>query len=383
MRSVGIICEYNPFHNGHLHHLNYIKENFKDATIVLVMSGNFTQRGEVSIIDKWQKTELALNYGIDLVIELPFVFATQSADVFARASIEILKELKVDAIVFGSETNDIEKLKQMASIQINNREYEKLIKKYLDNGINYPTALSKAIFTLTGKKIEKPNDILGISYIREIMLQDANIVPYCIKRNNDYNSIELNSSITSASSIRYALKQGDNVSEYVPNATKQYLNQKLHFIDEYFSLLKYKVLTEKNNIQIYQTVDEGIENRILKNIVNSVSMEDLLFKIKTKRYTYNKISRMFTHILCNFTKEEAKLFPHIEYIRILGFNIKGQNYINYVKKDVNIPIITRFCKNNRMLEIEYRSTCVYASILDEKNKIKMIESEYKNTPIIK
>ena len=92
---------------------------------------------------------------------------------------------------------------------------------------------------------------------------------------------------------------------------------------------------------------------------------------------------MFTHILCNFTKEEAKLFPHIEYIRILGFNIKGQNYLNYVKKDVNIPIITRFCKNNRMLEIEYRSTCVYASILDEKNKIKMIESEYKNTPIIK
>lgn len=384
MKSVGIICEYNPFHNGHLYHLNCVKKMFPDAVIVLVMSGNFTQRGEVSIIDKWKKTELALEFGIDLVIELPFVFAVQSADVFARASIEILNALKVDAIVFGSETNDIDKLKQLASLQINNKEYDKLIQKYLKEGINYPTALSKALFTLTDQKVEKPNDILGISYIREIILQKSNIAPFCIKRNNDYNSIELNDSISSASSIRYALKQEESVSSYVPEKTMEYLQQKLHFTQDYFSLLKYKILTSEHELSMYQTVDEGIENRIIKCIIKAVSIDDLILKVKTKRYTYNKLSRMFTHILCNFTKEEAREFTHIEYIRVLGFNMLGKRYLNSIKKQLDVPLITRFSSiHSKMLDIEYRSTCVYASILDEQEKIKMIESEYKNTPIIK
>lgn len=382
MKKIGIICEYNPFHNGHLYHISKIKEMFDDSLIILVMSGNFTQRGEASIIPKYSKCDIALLSGIDLVIELPFIFATQSADVFAKTSIEILDKLNVDYVVFGSETNDINKLTMLAKTQINNKKYDKLVKEYLDKGVNYPTALSKALYQLTDKKIDKPNDILGVSYIREILKLNSNITPICIKRSNDYNSIELNDNITSASSIRYALLNGDNVKNYVPEYVYDYLKNPI-FTKNYFNLLKYKIMTE-NTLEEYQTVDEGIQNRIKKCIIKSKDLDDLILKVKTKRYTYNKLSRMFIHILCNLKKEEVKKYNKISYIRVLGFNIKGRNYLNEIKKSIDIPIITNFSRtNDPILDIEMRSTCVYASILNEKDKINLIESEYKDFPIIR
>ena len=159
MKSVGIICEYNPFHNGHLYHLDKVKELYPDHAIILIMSGNFTERGDVSIINKWDKTSIALKYGVDLVIELPYVFASESADKFAYASIRLLDLLGVDALVFGSESNNVDLLYTLADTQLNNKKYDKLVKEYIDEGINYPTALSKALFDITGKKIDKPNDI--------------------------------------------------------------------------------------------------------------------------------------------------------------------------------------------------------------------------------
>ena len=147
--------------------------------------------------------------------------------------------------------------------------------------------------------------------------------------------------------------------------------------------LKYKILTSKD-LSIYQTVDEGIENRIKKYIVSSKNLNELIENIKTKRYTYNKLNRMFIHILCDSTKNEAKKHRNIEYIRILGFNKIGKNYLNKIKKETNVPIITNFSSiKNEMLSIEFRTTCVYASIFDEENKIKIIESEFKNKPKMK
>lgn len=381
MKSVGIICEYNPFHNGHIYHLDKVKELYPDYTIILVMSGNFTQRGDVSIINKWDKTKIALKYGADIVVELPYVFATESADKFAYASVNLLNELGVEAIVFGSETNNIEKLEELANIQLYDKKYNKLVKEYIDDGINYPTALSKALYDITGKKIEKPNDILALSYIREIKKIGSDIKPVSIKRNNDYNSLELNDGMTSASSIRYALYNKENIENYIPEETEECLNKPV-FNENYFSLLKYKILTEED-LSIYQTVDEGIENRLKKYIVNSKNLEEFILKIKTKRYTYNKLNRMFNHILCNFTKEEAEELDEIEYIRVLGFSYKGQDYLNKIKKEIDLPIITRFTSDYEMLNIEYRATCVYATVMDEKDKIKLIESEYKNPPIIR
>lgn len=382
MKSIGIICEYNPFHNGHLYHLNKIKEMFKDYRIILVMSGNFTERGDISIIDKWKKTEIALKAGVDLVIELPYFFASQSADTFARGAIEILNELKVEAIVFGSESNDINKLIDIAKITTNNKKYDKLVKNYLYEGYNYPSALSNALFDLTGKRIIKSNDILGLSYIKEIIKLDSNIKPICIKRTNDFNDITLYDKITSSSSIRNALKNNEEITDQVPNFVKPYLDN-VHFIDNYYSLIKYKVLSEQNNLKNYQTVDEGIENRILKYIINTNSLDELIFKVKTKRYTYNKINRLLLHILNGFTKEEANNFYHIEYIRILGFNNNGRAYLNSIKKDIKVPIITSINSiKSKMLALEFRTTCVYASILEYNDAIKLIEKEYKNSLII-
>ena len=384
MKKIGIICEYNPFHNGHLHHLEEIKKMFPNDYIVLVMSGNFTQRGDVSIIDKWSKTDIALHYGVDLVVELPFVFATQGADIFAKGSIELLNYLDVDYLVFGSESNDLNKLKELAEIQVNNKKYNKLVKEYLEEGINYPTALSKALYDLSGKKISKPNDILGITYIREILKQNSKIKPITIKRNDNYNCTELDDFFSSATSIRYALKNNSDVKNHVPEYTYKYLSNNLFFIEDYFSLLKYTILTEYDNLDKFQTVDEGIENRIKKYIITSKSIEELILKIKTKRYTYNKINRLFTHILCHFTKEEASNLKDIEYIRVLGFNNKGRLILKDIKNNIDIPIITNFSKlKSKMLDIEFRSTCVYSSILGEKEKAEAIENEYKNMPIIR
>jgi len=382
MNAVGIIAEYNPFHNGHLYHLKKVKEMYPNDIIILVLSGHFMQRGETSVITKWDKTRIALFYGVDIVIELPFPFATQSADFFAKGSIQILKAIGIKTLVFGSESNDVGKLKELAEIQLNNTEYQALIKEYLDEGINYPTALSKALATITQTTVDTPNDILGISYIREIMKQEANIEPVTIKRTNDYHSIEANDTIASATSIRNAIQNGTELKHLVPDETYKALQHQTFFINDYYSYLKYQILINLNNLKQFQTVDEGLENRIKKNILNTHDLDELIASVKTKRYTYNKLRRMFTHIMCNFTKEEAQGFKDITYLRMLGFSNKGQKYLNTIKKNLTLPIISKFNKeNDKMLDLEFRATCAYASILPEKEKIKLIEAEYKNSPI--
>ncbi len=381
MKSVGIICEYNPFHNGHLFHLNKTKELYPDHIVVLVLGGSFLQRGNPSILNKWDKTSIALNYGADLVIELPFPFASQSADIFARGAIQILNTLKVDNLVFGSEKGDAKLLENLVDCQLNNKDYEKTVKKYLDEGINYPTALSKALNDLTDFNIKEPNDLLGISYIKEIKKQNSNIKPFCIKRTNDYHSLELDDQISSATSIRKALKENKDIKSFVPDLTFQYLTGNIVIVDKYFDYLKYKIVSSIDNLSIYQTVDEGLENRIKKYILTSNTLDELIMNCKTKRYTYNKLNRMFTHILCNFTKEEAKNFSNIEYIKVLGFNSKGQNFLNNIKKNIDIPIITKYSDiENKMLDLEFRANSIYASI---SNNNDLIELEYKSKPIIK
>ncbi len=373
MKTVGIICEYNPFHNGHLYHLEKIKEMYPSSLIVLVMSSSFTERGDISILNKWEKTDIALHYGVDLVIELPFVFSTQSADIFAFGAISILNKMRVDTIVFGSESNDPNKLLEIANIQLNDENYNKIVKDYLDQGENYPTALSLALDKICNKTVTLPNDLLGLSYVREIVKQKANIEIKTIKRTNDFHNTELDEKIVSASAIRNNL-DNNNIKKYIPSLTYQYLkNKKTN--NEYFKLLKYKILCEQENIKIYQTVDEGIHNRILKYIDEVNSIEELIEKIKTKRYTYNKIHRMLTHILCGFTKEEAKNIK-INYIRVLGFNQKGINYLNKIKKELDIPLITNYKKEyHDLLKIETKIDKLYSLIMSDKN------NNYKREPI--
>lgn len=381
MKKVGIICEYNPFHNGHVYHLQKVREMFKDALIVLVMSGNFTERGDVSIINKWDKTKIVLAYGVDLVVELPFPFACESADTFAMGAIKILSLLDVDYLVFGSESDDIKTLENLVNVQLYNTEYEKLVKEYLDLGNNYPASVSKALLNLTNQHITSPNDLLGLCYIKQIKKQDSKIIPLTIKRTSDFNSSELNENIVSAKAIRKALNEGIDIKNYVPVEVFNYLSQYQNFQDNYFKLLKYKIISDIDELDKYQDVSEGIDKRIKKYILSAYSYQDLIEKVKTKRYTYNRLNRMFLHIILGYTKEKSQKFKEITYIRLLGFNILGREYIKKLKKETTFPIITNYSDlEDEMLSYELRTSFIYSEII-KNDSLKNIE--LKSIPIQK
>lgn len=368
MEIIGIIAEYNPFHNGHIYHIKKIKEMYPDSLIVLVLSGYFSERGEISVLTKRQKTILALKNNIDLVVELPFKFATQSADIFAKGSLKILNYLKIDKLIFGSESNDIDQLTIYANTQINNKSYDKLVKKYLKDGVNYPTSISNSLKDLTSSSISTPNDLLGISYIKEIIKNNYQITPITIKRTTNYHETNSNKKISSATNIRNLIRENKDYSNQVPELTSTFLKENRVDYDKYFQLLKYKIITDKD-LSIYQTVDEGIENRLKKEIDSCNSTSDLISKIKTKRYTYNKLNRMFLHILVSLTKDNANN-QEINYIRVLGFNKKGQSHLNKVKKDLPVPLITKVTKNNyNLLEQEFIAGRLY-KLLSNKDTVK-------------
>ena len=377
MKIIGLIAEYNPLHLGHIYQIKKIKELYPNSIIIVITNTCFTQRGDISILNKWNKTKLCLENQIDLIIELPFAYATQSADIFAKGALTILNHLKIDTLVFGSESNDIDLLKKIATTQTNNKEYDKKVKEYLDSGLNYPTAMSKALETILGKTITEPNDLLGISYIKEKISNNYKINPITIKRIGSYHETEVKNQIISASLIRTLHLKETDITPHIPTNTQKYLYNNLSK-ENYFKYLKYKIISTKD-LSVYQTVEEGKENRLKKEIHNSNTWEELIQKIKTKRYTYNKISRMLTHILTDFKKEEAKELK-IDYIRLLGFSEQGQKYLNKIKKQITLPIITTYKKNfSSLLDLELKALSIYYLPIDE----TLIEKEFKQKPIKK
>ena len=338
MNKVGIICEYNPFHNGHIYHLEKVKELFPDSYIVLVLVGNFTQRGDLSVINKWDKTKIALKYNIDLVVELPFNIATSSANYYAKGAIDILNKLGCNYLVFGSETNDIDLFYELANITKNNKEYENKIKKYLDEGYNYPKACSLALKDVSNKVIDKPNDVLALEYVRSIINTNSKIKPISIKRTNSYHEDEITSNIASATSIRKNINNKKLIKYVLPKISFDLINNV--DINKYFQYLKYEIIIN-NSLNEIDGVDEGIENKLKKEILNCNSLDDFILKIKSKRYSYNRIKRMLLHILTKTKKEYDK---DIHYIRVLGFNDNGKKILKEVKDNINIPIITKYKK---------------------------------------
>ena len=380
---VGIIAEYNPFHNGHLYHIEKVKEMFPNSPIILVLGGNFTERGDISILDKWEKTAIAIKNGIDLVVELPFPFSCASADIFAKGSIDILNYLGVTDLVFGSESDDIEGIKKLVETELSNSDFDSLVQVYLRMGYNYPTSLSKALEDITGDCFKLPNDILGISYVKAIYSNNYKITPHTIKRTNDYHSKELdNMSINSATSIREALLDNKDIKNSVPSITYSYLkDKKIPKLDDYFNLLKYKIIS-CNDLTIYNLVDSGIATKLKKEILNSYSFDELINKVKSKNLTYSRLSRTLIYILCDYTKDMAKEFKEVKYIRLLGFSNKGRDYLNKIKKAVDIPIISKFTREkDKMLEYEYKITKIYSLVFDKDKAKSLIEAEYKMKPI--
>ena len=371
MTTIGIIAEYNPFHNGHLYHINKIKEMFPNSLIILILNGYFTQRGTLSILTKEEKTKIALENNIDLVIELPFIYGTQSSDIFAYNSIKLLNELQTEYLIFGSESNNIELLSKVADIQLNDPNYQEEVKNYLNEGLNYPTAMAKALNI--NEEINNPNDLLGISYIKAIKQLNSKIIPLTIQRTNDYHDTKSSSNIVSASNIRNKFNNNENIDEYLPqNTISKLININ---DDDIFDLLKFKILTDKD-LSIYLDVDEGLEYRLLKFINQAQSLDEFIYLIKTKRYTYNKINRMLIHILIGLTKEDNKK-SKVDYIKILGFNKNGQEYLRKIKKDITLP--TTPLKDSIILKYELLASYVYMKL----TKQETYNFDLKNIPIKK
>ncbi len=384
MKVVGIIAEFNPFHNGHMYLFNKTKKMFPNAIYVLIMSGNFTQRGEPSILDKKSKTEIALKAGFDLVVELPFPFATAASDVFAYGAIKLAHALGVTDLVFGSESDDLTYLEEMTNIELYDKSFDSLVRVYLASGLNYPSARSQAFTDITGKSISLPNDILASSYLKAIKKNNYRITAHSIKRTNDYNSNQLEENISSASSIRKALLDDNDITEQVPSFVVPYLESikgKIITSDDYFKYLKYKLITD-NNDNSYPSLDKSLLNKLKKNVTKVTSYDELINSVKTKNITYRKIARGLLYYLCDFTTDTKNKMTDITYIRILGISGNGRGYLNKIKKDCSLPIISKFTREkDDMLAFEYKTTIIYS--LEYNNKYNVIDDEFKIFPIRK
>ena len=369
MNSIGVIVEYNPFHNGHLYQLEKIKELYPNDCIIVILNGYFLERGLVSLESKKEKVRLALKYGANMVIELPFVFGSNSADIFSAASLELLDSLNCTKLVFGSESNDVSLLKEVALKQLD-PGFDAIVKRYLDEGVNYPTALSKAI----GITIDTPNNLLGISYIKAIIKNNYNIEPISIQRTNSYHDNTLDDKIVSASNIREKVYNNLDISKYIPEGNIVTVDEEL-----FFNLLKYKIISE-DNLDKYLTVDEGIDNKLKKVIMDCNNINELVDKVKTRRYTYNRLRRMFIHILLSFTKEDRESITTNTYIRLLGFDDLGQAYINENKKDFKLPLLTKVTNlDSKIFDYEIKAASLYKVLTNENT----LDFEYSNRPLKK
>lgn len=367
MKIVGIVAEYNPLHNGHIYQIKLIKKMFPESIIIVSMSGNFTERGELSVLDKYTKTLLALQNKVDIVLEVPFAYSNQSADTFSYAALKMLNEFKINTLVFGSESANKDFLYEIANLQINNDKFDSLVKSYISEGNNYPTSLSKAIKDLTGKTIKESNDLLGVSYIKEIIRNNYKIEILPIKRTNDFYKAN-DTNIISAYKIREYLSENKCVKKYIPNYSENLL-KKIPY-DKIFTLLKYKIISEKESLYKYHLVTEGIENRIWRSAIKSNNYEELVNSIKNKRITSLRANRILMNILVGFTKEESLKYKSLNYIRLLGLSKEGKKYYNKIKKDINIPIYTKYTKENNE-ELELKATRIYNLITNTKtNELK-------------
>ena len=376
MRVLGLVVEYNPFHTGHLYHINKAKEMVNPDVTIVIMSGNFVQRGEVAIIDKFKRSEIAIKHGIDLVIELPFVYVNQSADYFCHGAIRLLNEIGCTDIVFGSENGDIEVFKDIAiTIENNQEQYNNLIKENMNNGLRYPDACNQALSSLMNKTVTTPNDLLGLGYVKEVINHHYPINIDCFKRTNDYHDLDLDK-ISSASSLRVALKKHQDVSTYLLN--EDYY-QELSFNDDFFEILRYRILLSTNEqLKRIHLVDEGIENLLIKNILEYDNMNDFVDSLTSRRYTKPRIQRMLINVLMDNSKQEINNCLDVDYLRVLKMNDTGRNYLNKIKKDLNFKLVTTYSSyQHPSLSLELKAAKLLACL---HNDLDIIKKEYRNIP---
>lgn len=364
---LGIISEYNPFHNGHILHLQESKKLTHTNFSIAVMSGNFVQRGNTALVDKWSRAEMALKAGIDLVIELPTLYAISSAENFADGAIKILNGLGiVDYVSFGSEIGELSPLNDVAEILYKEpKEFSNLITKQLRSGLSYPKARELAIQMYFGGSqkyteiLENPNNILGVEYLKSLKKHKSAIQPITLKRKySDYNSTDIKSGIASATAIRTMLQKNKNIHYVVPYETYEIIEEKQKlgqviadlavFEKEIIYTLRKMTLSEIANLP---DVSEGLENKIKIAANTSNTLLDLVAKIKSKRYTQSRIQRILLYALLNISKKDIELSKkQMPYIRVLGFNSNGKKMLSAIaNRNPKLQIIVslkKFMENN-------------------------------------
>ncbi|MDY5279645.1 nucleotidyltransferase [Sharpea porci] len=377
MRILGIVAEYNPFHKGHLYHLKQAQALIKPDVTIVVMSGSFVQRGEVAIVDKWIRSQIAVECGVDLVVELPTVYALESADYFAKSSIELLHLLGVTDIVFGSETANMDQFIEIAkTIQTNSDTYNKLVKEAMQKGLRYPDACNQALSTLMNQEVKTPNDLLGLAYTKEVITNNYPIHLHAIKRTSHYHS-ETIETFASATALRKALKENKDVSNQLPGYI-YYKDKPLLDMNAFFPYLKYNILIN-NRLSHIHLVDEGIENLLKEAINKAQNTNELISLLSSKRYTRSRIARMLAHILLNNSKEEVLQAMHFSQIRPLAFSQDGANYLRQIKKSCPLPITTKILnKKDPMYHIEAKATNLIGLVDQE-----LLVKEKKSIPYIK
>jgi predicted nucleotidyltransferase len=409
MKVLGIVSEYNPFHNGHRFHIEESKKATGCDTVVCVMSGNFIQRGEPAIVNKFARAEMALLNGVDLVLELPVPFAMSSAEPFAFGAVKILDSIGiVDCVSFGSESGDIQALQNIAGILASEPpEFRRELKKQLNTGVSFPAARQRALHIFLtdnqpesiaaklSEQLESSNNILSLEYLKALSRLKSTIHPYTIKRiSNEYNTPSLTGTVSSATAIRNSILEADNgaadayllneaASQALPQSSRNILNNEFSqgrgpnniylFESILLSVLRRITVRELSEIP---DVSEGLEYRIKTVSECSGSIDQLLEGICTRRYTKTRIQRILLSALTGVTRHDMESFMRYggpQYARVLGFNNAGRMLLSRMKKESAIPVISKtsdFRKSDnrlvsRMLEIENQATDTY--VLGYKN----------------
>lgn len=404
MKAVGLVTEYNPFHNGHLYHLNKAMELTGADISVAVMSGDFVQRGEPAVLDKYTRTSMALNSGVNLVVELPVNYAVSSAESFAAGALKVLDYIKADSIAFGSESGDIERLSKLAHILCDNEDtLYKEISKYTANGISYAAARQKVVEKLTDKDtaamLTSSNNILAVEYLKAIIKNNYAIKPYTMQRQGDsYNDTDIRSEYASATALRENLKT-DNISEYIPVKAGLILSSNTNYIypdditETLFTRLSDILFAsnyDKNvfieNVMQYPDVSKEIAGRLYKSAMDMItrtvpqrseskdnwtfSFGSLCEYIKTKEVPLSRIKRALVRITLGLDKKRMEKYANEPYIRVLGFDKKGQEYLSYIRKTVEVPLITKTADYKEMLLDDIHAANIYNMMVAGKYGVK-------------
>ncbi|WP_159887011.1 nucleotidyltransferase [Paenibacillus puerhi] len=404
MRTVGLIVEYNPLHNGHLYHFQQSRQAADAQAVVCVMSGHFLQRGEPALADKWARAEMALAMGADLILELPVAYSSQPAEWFAYGAVATLEATGiVDSLCFGSESGDLGELDAAAALlQEEPPAFREALAEELAGGAPYPAAYSAAVARLlpgTDKaELAKPNNTLGLHYLIALRRLGSAIQPLTIRRTKaEYSQAEVTDArIASATALRkLLLEKGtlDEIRPYVPEATARILEREWHagrapvHWELFAKPLLQRLLTQTpEQLASIAEVTEGLEHRIRAALGSCVPphtpvVDTLLGQLKTRRYTRTKLQRMLLRILLGHTKEELsadKLARGISYIRVLGFSERGRGLLKQMKSKAKVPVVTKVTTSpSPFLEMDIRATSVYSLAFPESSARDWLRDYYE------